>query len=977
MTGRAIAPAVHRVVRAIWLAVMLAGVPATALAQSASSAAIQGQVKDESGGVLPGVTVTLTSPALQVPQLTATTEADGTYAFRDLSPGVYRASYELSGFTTFVRQNVELPVGFVAKIDVSLKIGGLQETVSVSGEAPVIDVKTTAATSNFSNQVIETIPRGRSLWDVLSMAPGVTVAAAPDVGDSTMSHRSDMSNYGGTGLPKLAIDGINVQTGGDRSGAYYMDFANYDEVQVKSAGNDAEMATSGVNFLATIKSGGNDFHGTYHGAYQGPSLQSNNIDAALRAQGIQTKAPLRYYYDASGDLGGRIIRDRLWFYGSMSRQQLVTQKIGFAKAPGPDGVYLTGDDVPGDTSTRLDNETLKVSFQPARKYRLIGLYQRGIKDLPDGGQDGSRFRPLEATTNYHFVSTVTKGELQGTPTNKLLVNVVGGFYGYVADYKAQKSADVAGNPSREDLATGLYTGPTSQATRRPNWRTQTEGSLTYFLDQTRTGKHDLKAGYSLYFEGTGTGYLNKASGNYLLLFDTINGVPNTPYEINTYNYPVDPTNLMHSAGLYVKDIWTLGNDVTLDLGLRWDRYHAFVPKQDKPQGLFGGSGTFSSVDVLTWQHVVPRAAIAWDVRGNGKTVVKATYGEFNTPMTNGFASPYNRAASQTTTYLWHDLNGNRDYDAGEVDLDTNGNDFVSTSNAANNINNRDLEQPRAREVTAGLEREVAPNVAVHALYVYQRESDNFQTVNVLRPYDAYNIPITRTDPGPDGKLGTGDDGGTVTIYDYDAAYRGSAFVGNERFNVSSADHYNSIEFGLTKRTSRRWGLMASIDAIKAHRWITEQPALTPNDLPFPLDETWTWNGKLSGSLRLPYDIQFSALWQTQRGNAGQRTNAFRAKDASGPALKQLTSVTLALEPYGSERTPEINTVNLRWLKEFTAGSTRRWGLELGIYNLLNSNVPSPSGTGAAGVNYKSGPTYGYITSILDPRIVRFGARFSF
>jgi hypothetical protein len=977
MTGRPIASLVRCGGWILGLALMLAAAPAAALAQSVASGGIQGQVKDESGGVLPGVTVTLTSSALQVPQLTAITEPDGTYAFRDLPSGVYRVAYELSGFQTIVREGVQLPVGFIAKINVNLKVASMQETVSVSGAAPVVDVKTTAATSNFSNQVIEAIPRGRSLWDVLSMAPGISVAAAPDVGDSTMSHRSDITNYGGTGLPKLAIDGINVQTGGDRSGAYYMDYANYDEVQVKSAGNDAEMATSGVNFLATIKSGGNDFHGNYHAAYQGPSLQSNNIDADLRAQGIQTEAPLRYYYDASGDLGGRIIKDRLWFYGSMSRQQLVTQQIGFAKAPGPDGVYLTSDDVPGDTSTRLDNETMKVSFQATPKYRLIGLYQRGLKDLPDGAQDGSRFRPLEATTNYHFVSTVAKGELQATPTNKLLINAIGGFYGYVADYKAQSSADVAGNPSREDLDTGLFTGPTSQATRRPNWRTQSEGSVTYFLDQTRTGKHDLKAGYSAYFEGTGTGYLNKVSGNYLLMFDTINGAPNTPYEISTYNYPVDPTNLMRSAGVYLKDIWTIGTNVTLDLGVRWDRYHAFVPRQTKPEGLFGGSGEFPSVDVLTWHRLVPRAALAWDIRGNGKTVVKATYGEFNTPMTNGFASPYNQAALQTTTYLWHDLDGNHNYDPGEVNLDLNGPDFVSTTNAANNINNRDLKQPRSREITAGVEREVAPNVAVHALYVYQREEDAFRTVNILRPYDAYNIPITRTDPGPDGTLGTGDDGGQVTIYDYDPAFRGSAFVGNERQNVSSADYYNSLELGVTKRTSKRWGLMASFNATKAHAWIAQQPALTPNDLAFPLDETWTWNGKLSGSLRLPYDVQFSALWQSQRGNAGQRTYAFRAKDASGPALRQLTSVTIRLEPFGSERTPEINTVNLRWLKEFAAGSTRRVGLELAIYNLLNSNVPTPTGTGRAGVNYASGPTYGYITSILDPRIVRFGARFSF
>ncbi len=943
--------------------------------QSVTSAVIQGRVTDQSSGVLPGVDVSLTGPALQVPALTTVTAADGSYFFRDLPAGVYQIEYKLSGFQTVRREAFRLTVGFVARVDISMSIGGIEETLTVTGESPVVDTKSTASTTNFTNEILQTVPRGSAIWDVLAMAPGVTSTAAVDVGDSGMSHRSDLTNYGGTGLPKLAIEGINVQTGSDKSGAYYMDYTNYDEVQVKSAGNDAEMATSGLNFLATIKSGGNDYHGNYRANYQGPSLQGNNIDSSLTSQGVQNKAPLQHYYDLAGDLGGRIVRNKLWFYGSVTRQDLATQLLGFEKSPGPDGVYLTSDDVPGVTTTRLDNQTLKLSYQPTARYRVIGVYQRGVKALPDGAQDGSRFRPLEATTNYYFDSKVWKGELQGTPTDKLLFNVVGGFYGYVADYTAQGFADVPGNPSRQNLDTTVFTGPTSQASKRPNWRSQSEGSVSYFASPSRFGKHDLKAGYSLAFEGTGTGYLEKASGDYQLQFESIGGVPNQPFQIITYSYPVDPTNLMRSAGLYVKDSWTVSSRLTANVGMRWDRYHAFVPNQSKAAGAFSAAGTFPGVEVLTWKRVVPRAAIAWDVFGNGRTVVKATYGIFNTPLTNGFAGSQNKASLVSTTYRWRDLNGNGDYDPGEVNLNNNGPDFVSITSAANNINNPNLDQPYSQEATASLERELVKNVAVRATYVYQRESDLYRSANVLTPYSAYNIPIVRTDPGPDGKVGNADDGGPVTIYDYDAAYRGSKFVGNENLNGGNVNYYNSIDAGLTKRSSNRWSLSGTMGGTKNHVW--SQPFfVTPNEVPFALNETWSWHGNFNGSIRLPYDVQFSALWTVTSGIPGARSYVFKATDTSGPALKQLTSVTQLLEPLGSQRTPTVSSVNLRGLKEFKMGTTKI-GVEFDVYNLLNANAPTPTSTGAAGVTYASGPTYGYVTSILPARIARFGVKFSF
>jgi hypothetical protein len=946
----------------LWCALVLcAGVAA---AQGVGAGTIQGRVVDESGGTLPGVTVTLTGAALQVPQLVTTTESDGTYSFRDLRPGEYEVTYELTGFQRIVRSQLRLTVGFVAKVDITMKVNSIEESVTVSGASPVVDTTTTASSTNFTNEVLESVPRGRAIWDVLAMAPGVTATAAPDVGDSGMSHRSNLSNYGGTGLPKLSIEGVNVQTLNDRSGAYYMDYANFDEVQVKASGNDAEMASAGVNFLAVVKSGGNDFHGTYHAAFQNAALQSKNIDEKLRAQGLQDEAPLDHYYDASGDLGGRLIRDRLWFYGAATRQELVAGMLGFASAPGPDGRYLTSDDVTADTLTRLDNQTLKLSYQPATKYRLVGLYQRGLKYLPDGAQDGDRFTPLEATTNYRFVSTVWKGELQGTPTKNTLVNFVSGYFGYNADYKAQAFADQPGNPSREDISTGLFTGPTTSASRRPVWRYQTEGSVSYFATPRRGGKHNLKVGFNTYAEGTGTRYLNKASGNYLLLYDA-----GQPFQVTTYNYPVDPTSKMSAFGFYAKDNWAVGPRVTLNVGVRYDRYHSFLPSQTKEQGLFGGAGSFDPLDVLTWNIVVPRVGLAWDLKGNAKTVVKATYGRFGAPMGTSFASAYNRNALSSATYLWGDPNDSGDFEPGEVNLDTNGPDFVSITGANNNIMNPDLRQPTTNEYTVSLERELAPSLAARGTYVFKTEDDLYRQINVLRPLSAYSIPISRTDPGPDGILGNGDDGGQVIVYDYTTAYRGSAFVGNQYQNSPNTDRYQSIEGSVTKRPSHGWNLAASLGTTKNHRWLTS-PASTPADLAYPVDNTWSWFGRISGAYDLPKGVQVGLMLQSQSGAYGQRTYVFRRTDASGPPLVQLSTITMRMDQYGAQQGPSVNTMNLRLTKDFALAARRRLGVEFNVYNVLNSNA-------ATAVAWASGPSYGYVTTILPPRIARFGVKFTF
>lgn len=940
-----------------------------AMAQSVASGSISGRVSDESGATMPGVSVTLTSPALQLPQMLATTGTDGAYRFVDLPPGLYRIRYELSGFNTVVREDVRLNVGFAARIDINMKIGALEESVTVSGQGPVIDVTTTSGSTNFTKETLQTIPTTRSMWQVLAMAPGVRPAGTPDVGGSQLGLQQGYKNYGTSGQVTPQLEGINTRQGDSTAGFFY-DYAALEEAQVKAVGNEAEVALPGTNWIAIVKSGGNDFHGATFASGNTERLQSDNIDDALRAQGITTGSSLRHVWDVGGDLGGRIIRDRLWFYGALRDQARSNNVIGYVKDAGPDKKYGTADDTAGYTDLSLTNQTAKSTFQIRKSYKVVGFYQRNLKYEPQS--TASRFVPFEATYDYAFPTRATKGELQATPSDNLLFNVLFGRQWYDANRYPQAGTDVPGNPRRLDRETGFITGP-NPTQLRPRSRWQSTGSVSVFPKSTFLGgTHSIKSGYQLYFEKVGTAWPNMASGDYQLVYDKVNGVSHQPVEIQTLNHPIlSPAGLERQGSIYAQDRWTI-NRVTLNLGLRWDRYHAFVGEQTKIKGVFGNSGDFPQIDVVTWKSIAPRIGSSWDVAGNGKTVVKATYGLFNWAPTEDFAGNFNQNTLTTTVFRWRDVDGNNDYTPGEVNLNVNGADFISVSGATNNVVNANLREAKTHEVSLGLERELMANFSARLLYVYKLVLDQNSAVNVLRPYGAYNIPITRRDPGPDGILNNADDGGKVTFYDYDAAYRGSAFVQTQWVNRPDGrnDYYNSLEMTLNKRMSNRWDALVSFGATRNHRWLVDTPQ-SPNDEFFPLDQTWDWQFKLIGSYQLPYGLNASAFFQSLAGDPQQRTYVFRAADPDGGTpLRQQTTVTLPLEEYGARRKPTLNTLNLRASKRWSLHHGQRFQVDFDLFNALNQNS-------ATTISTVSGPTFGAISVIVPPRVARFGVTYGF
>lgn len=940
--------------------------PTPSHAQSAISSTIHGLVTDETGAALPGVTVTLTSPAIQVPQMVEVTGAEGAYRFVELPAGVYRLEYALEGFSGVVREDLRLTVGFVARVDVPLKVGAMAETLTVRGGSPVVDLTKTTTAVNLTKEALDAIPRGRGLWETVAMAPGVSTSRdAPDVGDSNLAGRSPIVNYGSSSTGKIEIEGINVTTGTESNAGVYLHSFLFDEVQIKGSGNDAEVSVPGVNFIGVVKSGSNTFHGSYLTAYQGRRLQSSNLNDTLRAQGISETEPLKYYYDVAADLGGRIVHDKLWFYGAFARQQRISKVLGFAASPGADGAYLTADDPLADYESSLDSGAVKLSWQATPKHRIIGVATPSLKYQPQ--RDATRFRPLESTLDYRHVTSIYKGELQSTLSPKMLLNVIAGRGGYDADYSAVRAGFSApDNPSRLDRESGLRTGPAESPRRTPRYRNMFDGSLSFFPEKLLGGRHEMKAGWSFYWERTGDAFDDQPHGNYLLTFDRAGGISNQPAEIAIRNWPIEPQNKATVYAAYIKDTWRISDRLTANWGLRYERQHAFVPEQSNPASpqfptLFPG-GSFAAVDALTWQRVVPRAGVAWDLSGDGKSVVKATYGIYGHTIGDGFAGAYNANGNVAATFDWRDQNGDGNYTPGEVDLDLNGPDFISISGGSSNVLPDGLDQPITTEVTLGYERQLAENLAIRTLYVFKRDSGLYEAVNIRRPYEAYNIPITRADPGADGLLATPDDAGNVTIYDYAPQYRGAAFVANQRQNSDNVDRYQTVEVSLTKRMSSRWMGTGAFWFTKNHVWLTRMQA-TPNQEVFPMDETWNWAATVSGAYRFPRDFQVSGFLQARAGLPGYRTYTFRS-------LPQLGTLSVPLEEYGAQRGPTVAVLNLRASKELSIGRGTRLSLDLDVFNVLNSSA-------AVAINWVSGPTYGYVTDLTQARVARVGAKFTF
>jgi hypothetical protein len=921
--------------------------PADVAAQQ--DASIVGIVTDESGAILPGVSVTARGPSLQVPQVTVVTDERGEYRLTPLPIGTYEATYELPGFKTVRREGLRLTSGFTAKVDITLGLGGVEESVTVSGASPVVDVTATSTSTRLTAEVLESTPTGRvGFFALLQQAPGVRNAV--DIGgNSANANAITFRSFGQSGEAWQTLEGILTASAKTGQSGNYFDYASVEEARVQTVGADASMPLRGVMMDVIVKSGSNQFHSTTWWQHTNSDFQSSNVDDALRAQGITEPADLRARWTASADLGGRIVTDKLWFYVGGTRNVNNQTVLGVYK---PDGT-------PADDDKTSDWYNTKLSYQVSPNHKVVGFQQWQHKEAI---RDVSQFVPWESRTGQVLNGITAKGEWQGVWNRSLVTSVNAGLWQWHSPFTCPGTTATATldlvTQMRSGCGTGMATGSEDPLERN----VPAKATASLYRPDLFLGNHELKAGvdyvHSLISRAR---YARPVEGDYQLNFRS--GVP---FQIVTYNFPVEPATKSDYLAFYAMDSWTMGRRLTLNLGLRFAHDKGYMPDQCRVAGSFAVAECYNGVEFPVWNSLAPRLHFSFDLFGTGRTVLKAGWARFDhrrliDPEVLG-ANPNVQTA---TTYTWRDLDRDNQWDAGEANLDPNGPDFVSRTGFQNLIPNPDELQPKQDELMASFEHELAANLGIRVTGIHSVARNDFRLQSTYRPREAYNIPIRNLDPGEDGLLRTADDPGTVfTYYEYSTALQGARFTESRLVNFGADSSFTSIDLAMTRRMSDNWMMQASFSGTSKHNQnVAVLPADNPNADFNQSDENFEWISKLSGSYRFPYDIQASALFEARSGEPWARTVLF----AGGTTIPTLV---MNVEPIGARSYANVHHLDVRVEKAFRLAGSHELALRFNVYNALNSNVTLTANT-------RSGATFGRPLTILPPRLAEISASYKF
>jgi hypothetical protein len=651
-----------------------------------AQASITGVVKDTSGAVLPGVTVEASSPALIEKTRTTVTDSAGLYRIVDLRPGTYSVTFGLTGFSTVKRDDIEVVGTATLTIPIELRVGELQETVTVTTASPVVDLQNTRRETVIDASAIEALPATRAYGSVLNAMPGMTVDNNGQAATPTMTFFS--AHGGRTNEGRMSINGMTVAAafnGGGVSSLTY-DTANADEVAVLVSGGLGENETGGPTMNLVPKSGGNNYSGQLFFNTAGNWSRGDNIDDTLRAQGITRGPGIESAYDASGSLGGPIMKDRLWFFGTYRSYKTTSGVSGigankyagdashwdYARDDSIEPRLVQGRNIWAARGTAQIGQKNRVMFSQENQYRCEG------STLTTTGQGcnvrsanwialGSTTQSPESNTGYFdFPYWVTQATWTSTLTNKLLVEAGFSRFAYHhAGGPGQVPPDGILNviPVTEQLAIDghpanfTYRGLSSYQNNfgNPNnWR----ASLAYV-----SGSHNMKFGYQGAYLKADAEY---DANNSQLLYTFNNHVPVS----FTYRLPQFQTaDRTQSTALYAQDTWTRDR-LTLQGAVRFDQVSSFSPSDHNGTTM---TSLFNPAPIVlpqtdgvnAYRNISPRIGVAYDVFGNGKTAVKFNYGRYLGPATNDTIYTQNNPANgivgyntTTVTRSWKDTNGN-------------------------------------------------------------------------------------------------------------------------------------------------------------------------------------------------------------------------------------------------------------------------------------------------------------------------------
>jgi len=924
---------------------------ATASAQTVSTTGgtILGTVTDSTKGVLPGVLVTLSGPAVMgTPSVV--TDDSGRYRFPALGPGEYRVKFDLSGFGQVVREGIRVGAGFTATVNVELQPGALAETLTVTGSSPIIDTQATNVATRFDAERLANLPSGsRDVWSVLAQAPAVSMSRV-DVGGSNALTQQPYTAYGlssAGGVNRSEVEGIlvNEGAGGGGSDMYYTDYGSFAEIAVNAVGNTAQMPAPGVLTQLIGKSGGNTYRGSFYFDFQNESMEAHNIDDEQIAMGIQGSPALdvtdinrlSLFRDVSVDLGGFVIKDRLWWYGAY-RHTVTDQR------------YPTLiDDI---QHTTVPVWTAKGTFNLTQNHKLIPYYQGYEKDQPDylgairigGGRNTTARMTADSVWHSRSRRHVWKFEYNGVLSNASFVEV------RVGDMSPNPWKRTSKSPEQrvEDIAANAVSGGVydiDSYRRRP----QVNGALTYTKNGW-AGTHNLKAGGEIMNDVVDTDFFGfPHPSNSVSVLN--NGLAS---QVDIYASPNRSTSGTWTTAGYVSDSWQMHSRLTLNIGVRFDRHRAYLPSQSGP-----GGQTFAELDnAVDFHDFGPRIGASWLLSDARPTTLKVNYGRYWLYPGSGLGAALNPNASMWfERYAWSDLNANGRWERGEEGR------LVSVQGGSTStVFDDNLKNAYVQQATVYVEREIVGNFGVRTGFVWNGRRQERGTIDVNRPLSAYDVPVSIVDPGPDGRLNTADDGATITAYNLNAAVL-SRPPQNITTNLPGVESdYYTWELTANKRDNGRVGLSASF----AHTWNADAAlgagsSYTPNAL-INADgdrlRTTTWQGKLHATINLGRDYRVVPSLRHQSGTPFARTFV---------QTLNWGNATINSQPVSDNRIPNVTVLDLRLDKSFQISRLGRLNGFVDVYNVFNTNAEQALTT-------SSGAAYLRPSVITPPRIARVGVR---
>jgi hypothetical protein len=926
---------------------------------ASSTGTIQGRVVDAQGAVMPGVTVTATSPALIQPQTTVTSET-GNYRFPAVPPGAYELSFELAGFNTLKRSGIQITLGFTAQVNVELALATLQETVTVSGASPVIDTSTTRVQQNFKMEQLQSIPNGRDMWALLAVTPSVQMTRI-DVGGNRAGTQTGYSAYGQTGQVRVLIEGINTTEGTGGAG-FYFDYASLEEAFLGTSGQSAEMPNPGVQSQFIARSGSNQLQAEYHLDWYNDALQGSNLPGDYTVPSAFNNSPIREhsneidrYYDHDINAGGPIVKDKAWFFGTYREQFNAVQQPLFQF----DKTF----------DTKLWNAVGKATYQVNQKNKLIGYYQWGQKVQPNRTQGGVTVVAI-ASPDYTNLqdsgSWVYKGEWNSTISDKVYLEARYGDFGYSFPLITNSDANYF------FYDTNTSTEGAHQKQQLDRDRKQYNLASTYFLD-TAAGSHTFKFGAELLKEQSWEGYESRRGGDSHIEVRYNNGAPDRViFGLPTATCEVGSL-AAHSCltaraamdhfGLFLNDTWSIGR-ATVNAGVRYDRYKGWLPEQEQIGATIGRASvaalTFPERDLFTWNEVAPRVGVVFDIGGNGKMVVKANYGlYFHNPGVTQSDNANPNTADKSSTWGWNDANRDRRWQPGEETT-------VITESLQGAIQlDPDISAPWTHEASAWVERQLTETMGLRAGFVYKNENNLFTPNNyqLQRGPEAYTAPFTFIDNGLDGVRGTSDDR-NIPMLGFPTAsaalFPSTIIVGN----VDQYSHYKTIEASLNRRYSNRWS--ASMGG--NYTMLRDFPNNFPQNPNQPgIEDRSTWSFKATASYDAPYGIRISPVLRHQSGLNFARTLSIPASPAAGISVSGALAYA---EAANANREDNITVFDIRAEKSFNVTTRLRLRAYLDLFNIANSHA-SETISRATGLQYLKP------TAILAPFTSRVGFRVLF